>query len=831
MGALFIAERYRPGLEVCEKPFVVLSLQKGEFPESFNELQQQEELQYQLYSAIQRLTGNYNRPLVSCDNRWFVGEARERDLNEVSGWRLGAKHGTVICIAVNEPYEIAWRRRLCHHRNVTKIIGFFRFFHSLIEVADKQMSEEALPRDFLQHSLNIVDQMRNRYSELWIRWAIQRLNLEESIRSLTRKLQLIRKYPSNKPEPRMENDCDFLILTPLAQERDSVLKYLEGTKKAKVDSKFKHVSYLGEVKTTFPDDTTATYKVAIVPLIDMGRAEAATATVQGLERWRPRYVILVGIAGGFRNAGVSLGDILIANQIADYEEQKLRDNASTIRWQTFRVDAGLLAQAQNLSGEWASQIAEPRPVEGRPCVQFGVICSGDKVIANDLLEKFHDTWSRLIGVEMEAGGVARAVAESGNCQGFFMIRSVSDLADGNKDSTEVKSWRNYACEAAASYLFAFLKSGPVSPSTTMVSVSAVNTIAAVIMTTMPVESQVGKSFQFVHVSDIHIGQGRLGELDLHDDVRNQILVDCNALKQELGSADGIFINGDVAYSGTAEQYAQAITWVKAMADCVGCSLETGVHVIPGNHDIDREKIDYICNLTHEKLRAVTLEELDREFDKISKSAEATNMLLSKLKGYRDFAKAYGCDFSPVERVSWQRRISFDSNYHLMLVGLTSVVVSDANDAKDKMILGRRQYILNNSEDVEMIVMVHHPLSWFKDQQAAQPYLDRARMFLMGHEHILRIAKEQLDSGQEFLKIFAGATNPPESGGAYQYRYNWIKISLRAREGTPFIRVEIYPRVWESGQAKFVADWNRLRGNKVTTIDLSCPNFRKLEPGL
>lgn len=42
-----------------------------------------------------------------------------------------------------------------------------------------------------------------------------------------------------------------------------------------------------------------------------------------------------------------------------------------------------------------------------------------------------------------------------------MVRGVSDLADEHKGSADVEKWRSYACDAAASFAIALLKSGPV----------------------------------------------------------------------------------------------------------------------------------------------------------------------------------------------------------------------------------------------------------------------------------------------------------------------------------------------------------------------------------
>ena len=62
---------------------------------------------------------------------------------------------------------------------------------------------------------------------------------------------------------------------------------------------------------------------------------------------------------------------------------------------------------------------------------------------------------------MEAGGVSVASFQSTDSAKFFMVRCVSDFADNQKDSSEVKKWRCYACDVAAAYTIALLKSGPI----------------------------------------------------------------------------------------------------------------------------------------------------------------------------------------------------------------------------------------------------------------------------------------------------------------------------------------------------------------------------------
>lgn len=103
-----------------------------------------------------------------------------------------------------------------------------------------------------------------------------------------------------------------------------------------------------------------------------------------------------------------------------------------------------------------------RPANDEPKRMIGPIATGDKIIAfSDILEKHRQDWPKLLGVEMEAGGVAATCFQSQLAPGFFMIRCVSDLADENKDADETKKWRAYVCDTAAAYAIGLLRHGPI----------------------------------------------------------------------------------------------------------------------------------------------------------------------------------------------------------------------------------------------------------------------------------------------------------------------------------------------------------------------------------
>jgi nucleoside phosphorylase/tetratricopeptide (TPR) repeat protein len=267
----------------------------------------------------------------------------------------------------------------------------------------------------------------------------------------------------DKMNNKSETTIDFVIVTALPEERDAVLEKLPGYQQLPATMDDIRTYFQADLHVTFPDQANGVYRIIVVCLIGMGRLQALAAAADAIRQWQPRYILLVGIAGGIANREVQIGDILISDQIVDYELQKITDDGPEIRYEVQRADPRMLDFCINFKNDaWQKLIQIKRPNRGKPRIHVGPIASGDKVIAfGDVLAKYREVWSKLIGVEMEAAGVATAAFQSPYKPGFFMVRGVSDLADENKASTSVAKWRSYACAVAASFTIELLKNGPI----------------------------------------------------------------------------------------------------------------------------------------------------------------------------------------------------------------------------------------------------------------------------------------------------------------------------------------------------------------------------------
>jgi nucleoside phosphorylase len=198
--------------------------------------------------------------------------------------------------------------------------------------------------------------------------------------------------------------------------------------------------------------TVARAQISVFSRDEMGRVPAAIATMDFLSKERPDFLIIAGIAGGFAAEGVALGHVLVPASIVDLASRKIFSDARTIpsfRPREFQTDDRLAKylRASFAVRDWESQaIREAEWPDGlRPAIKYGPMVSLDEVVTNsDYVDLLRQYWPKLLGIEMEAGGVC-AAAETFGIKAA-VVRGVSDLADPSKSDTE---WRRRAMKTVA----------------------------------------------------------------------------------------------------------------------------------------------------------------------------------------------------------------------------------------------------------------------------------------------------------------------------------------------------------------------------------------------
>jgi nucleoside phosphorylase len=199
--------------------------------------------------------------------------------------------------------------------------------------------------------------------------------------------------------------------------------------------------------------------VDLITARQAGRVPAAVKIMEYLARpdAKPHLLIVAGIAGGFQEEHVELGDVIIADRVIDLAHRKVRVSeerlAQEFRPQEFGLDERLSEFVESDAFDtrnWTAHVIERLewPEGRRPTVRFGAIASVDEVVASDgWREQMLRAAPKLKGVEMEAGGVCAAAKKRD--VPVAVVRGVSDLADPMKSDSQ---WRGLAMKAVVMLL-------------------------------------------------------------------------------------------------------------------------------------------------------------------------------------------------------------------------------------------------------------------------------------------------------------------------------------------------------------------------------------------
>lgn len=202
-------------------------------------------------------------------------------------------------------------------------------------------------------------------------------------------------------------------------------------------------------------------RLAVAVQNDMGMVPAAILATKTVRAWRPKLVAMVGICAGVRDK-VNLGDIIVGKHIFDYGSGKLVQGRLMPDFQPVTVDDHLCNCAISLAadGDQMALIRAGWPMDvGKPptdlTAHVGALASGAAVVADDsVIEGIQEHKRSLLGIDMEAYGMARATMSSISPPMPLVIKGVQDFADSAKND----QYRDYAAYVSTAYLRLFLES-------------------------------------------------------------------------------------------------------------------------------------------------------------------------------------------------------------------------------------------------------------------------------------------------------------------------------------------------------------------------------------
>jgi len=189
------------------------------------------------------------------------------------------------------------------------------------------------------------------------------------------------------------------------------------------------------------------YNAVHVKLGKMGsiKSEASILTTYtAIEIWKPKAVVMIGVAMGVDEKKQNIGDVLVSESIMEYESQRVGKKGTTYRGSIVEGGSVLLDRFKNVSS-WTNDIGNDKVARIFP----GAILSGEKLIDNlTLRNRFLKHFPTAIGAEMEGAGVYAACRKK-NLPEWILIKGICDYGDGYK-GIDKEARQNLAAQSSTS---------------------------------------------------------------------------------------------------------------------------------------------------------------------------------------------------------------------------------------------------------------------------------------------------------------------------------------------------------------------------------------------
>lgn len=284
--------------------------------------------------------------------------------------------------------------------------------------------------------------------------------------------------------------------------------------------------------------------------------------------------------------------------------------------------------------------------------------------------------------------------------------------------------------------------------------------------------------KILHLSDLHFTSNNISQDVVMSSLSNKI----EELCKEEEKPTHIVLTGDIAFSGKTEEYAKAKEFIDKVAQHCGIGVE-GIFIIPGNHDVDRGKLekgsfDWYYKFTKEE-----------ELNNVLTSQTVMGKIQEGTKAYFEFIKHYMNGKTTIGAYGeYVSSIPFGTNgLTVKIIGLNSAIFCgyDGDDQK-KLALGLSQ-VNSCSEKIDsrkevIISCVHHPFDCFHPcDKPSLSLLERiSDLILSGHVHEVNNSAHRGGNSGETVFVTAGAGYEKRTT---QNGFNIIEIDSDSLAGT------------------------------------------------
>lgn len=318
-------------------------------------------------------------------------------------------------------------------------------------------------------------------------------------------------------------------------------------------------------------------------------------------------------------------------------------------------------------------------------------------------------------------------------------------------------------------------------------------------------------FSWIHLSDMHFGHPNISHQWDQRLVLDSLHRDIERLEErKIPKPEVLLVTGDIAFSGNAEQYAEARVWLDKVAGTLGISREH-VYLVPGNHDVDRT-VDRKDRNVARLIRG--LRDGDDLLDDVLDNADDRGLLASRMSAYLAFASQYPSVQAP-DPLFWTNSFVSAQGLPIRIIGLPTALLAAGDVDRGKLRLGKKPLASTLNEahpDRELVlVLTHHPFrgGWLVDQADVDNWVrNRGHVHLSGHVHEADSEMARSGSGSGILRIAAGAVHgdvlPPGVPAGHGYAFGAVIADANGH-----LRVRIWPRLWSGLNKEFRADMHNV----------------------
>jgi formylglycine-generating enzyme required for sulfatase activity/calcineurin-like phosphoesterase family protein/energy-coupling factor transporter ATP-binding protein EcfA2 len=306
----------------------------------------------------------------------------------------------------------------------------------------------------------------------------------------------------------------------------------------------------------------------------------------------------------------------------------------------------------------------------------------------------------------------------------------------------------------------------------------------------------------LHLSDIHFKRKKDDKnRAFRKEVQEKLIEAVAGHSQKYDTPDFVAVTGDIAFSGKKNEYDEALDFFNNLKTIL--PPETEFLVVPGNHDVDRKKVDEFAEPYH-VVKTGKVEQFLQDIIQIKKKINA------KFKTFRKFSHQINSSlYETKEDYFWVKKFP---GKNVSFLGLNSCWASEGDKDQLNIALGYQQVTnaLERSKGTgSRVVLLHHPLfNWLEERDIARckgVIFNQCGLILHGHVHF-DSADTISTPSDSCITLGANATYTHDGYIGFQF------LRVEFREDSTAVRV--WPYRWDTREIPgFVPDNHRWKGQK------------------